>query len=328
MDMNNENREKSHSDPPWTEDEVALLKKHYRMYTAAEIQQHFLPGCSRSDIYGKAKSLKLQKWPLQRARAHWTEEDVAILCEIYPEEGLPGACQRLPQHTRNSVRTKVNYLELRLSTPVGKYWSKEDRQRLIENLHLPIGDLRELFPQYSPSSITQVRRRLRAKNAGVWCQEELAILKAQYGHLGISMLQRRFFPMRLQTNIRQQVDELKHPLPSPELNGWSEEECDILFQHYPTVGAGEIQQRYLPHRTRKGIKEKARQLGVLKYGIWTLEELQILKDVYPWGAARAVQAMLPHRSCNSIHGKVRKLGLSRRRWPSCPSRAVPGWKRC
>lgn len=52
--------------------------------------------------------------------------------------------------------------------------------------------------------------------------------------------------------------------------------------------------------------------GCRKYHIWTIDELEILREIYPGGGRNAVRRLLPHLSNTQIHGKVYALGLKRK----------------
>lgn len=93
---------------------------------------------------------------------------------------------------------------------------------------------------------------------------------------------------------------------------YTENEIEILKKYYPVGGYKEVQ-KYMPHRNKKSIQEKARTLGIKTNNIkiaYSLEEKEIIRMYYPIGGASLVQEKLPsYRHLDSIRRTASDLGI-------------------
>lgn len=93
---------------------------------------------------------------------------------------------------------------------------------------------------------------------------------------------------------------------------YSESEIEILKKYYPIGGYKEVI-KYLPHRTKKSIIEKARTLGVKtkNYKIaYSENEKDIIRKFYSIGGAKLVQEKLSsYRHIDSIRRIASDLGI-------------------
>ena len=94
---------------------------------------------------------------------------------------------------------------------------------------------------------------------------------------------------------------------------YSEHEIEIIKTHFPKGGYKEVQ-KFLPHRSRKAISEKARTLKVpsnKRRESFSDDEIKIIKKYYPIGGAKMVLEYLPNRSNeDSIRHIASKLKIS------------------
>jgi hypothetical protein len=92
---------------------------------------------------------------------------------------------------------------------------------------------------------------------------------------------------------------------------YSNEEIEIIRHYYP-IGGANLTINYLPHRTIKGISEKARTLHIKsnnKHITYKDGEIEIIKLHYPIGGADLVLKHLQNRSRESIFAIASKLKI-------------------
>ncbi|MGZ9868126.1 LAGLIDADG family homing endonuclease [Priestia endophytica] len=94
---------------------------------------------------------------------------------------------------------------------------------------------------------------------------------------------------------------------------YSKNEIEILKKYYPIGGYKEVQ-KFLPHRNKKSISEKARALGVKTQNqkiAYSNSEKELIKEYYPIGGAKLVQEKLgKHRHIDSIRRVASSLGVN------------------
>ncbi|MCM1150022.1 MAG: HNH endonuclease [Butyricicoccus sp.] len=94
---------------------------------------------------------------------------------------------------------------------------------------------------------------------------------------------------------------------------WTKEELEKLHEHYSKMPNKELQEKYLPNRTVKSIRQKASELGITlanRLG-WTEEELEKLQEYYGKISIEELQkTYLPDRTVEAIVGKASGLGIT------------------
>ncbi len=142
----------------WTETEKAILFRWYETSKTMDEILSMLPGRPRSSVFSTANKLGLFR-PL----SDWTEAELQILKDYYPEEG-PAVVKRLPGRQRRIANQKAAQLGLRMNSSTPRHaWSPEDWQYLEKNLHLSFFELQQLFPGRSLSSLKNACNRVRAQ---------------------------------------------------------------------------------------------------------------------------------------------------------------------
>jgi len=105
------------------------------------------------------------------------------------------------------------------------------------------------------------------------------------------------------------VGKLRRP---PRIE-WSEEELQLLHEHYPTLTVKTLQALYLPGRTAAAIKLQARReriRGAKSWSHWTPDEITMLHTHYLRMSRKEFQQRhLPHRTVPSIVKQALALGL-------------------
>lgn len=118
--------------------------------------------------------------------------------------------------------------------------------------------------------------------------------------------------LRTNPSIKRTMTRDKKTPPQP----WTIHEIKLVERHYRTLGPGELQRRYLPHRTLGGVYYMGEKLGLLKkhrMTPWSEEEIELLLRHYGKLSLRALQQRyFPHRTQSSIIGAAGNLGVRRR----------------
>ncbi|MHC5771349.1 MAG: RNA-binding protein [Nostoc sp.] len=100
-------------------------------------------------------------------------------------------------------------------------------------------------------------------------------------------------------------------------NRWNAEEEELLAKAViKCSNIDEIHQEYFPYRSRKSVKGKLGLLGLTLEPQWTVEEEEILHQLYSELSPKLIQSQfMPHRSLPAIHAKAQRLNLKQRhRW--------------
>lgn len=96
---------------------------------------------------------------------------------------------------------------------------------------------------------------------------------------------------------------------------WTNEELEILRQHYGKMPQKEIQRTYLPNRSVPTITQKAKALGLTrKYIPWSEEENKILINNWTMLPKNRLLGLLPGRNWTQCRNQVNKLKIAGQ-WP-------------
>lgn len=144
--------------PNWTEDEEAILRKHYVAGAGIDRLLTLLPGRQANAIFLKAERLGLT------SGRYWREEEIQILRDYYPQYGTAIAESRLGR-TETSVKIMARRLGIKYLGEEGKFriWSEEEWAILEKHAHLSIAEQMKLLPGRSQLSVEKARGRLRKK---------------------------------------------------------------------------------------------------------------------------------------------------------------------
>lgn len=97
--------------------------------------------------------------------------------------------------------------------------------------------------------------------------------------------------------------------PRRVLRPWTERECALLRNYYPTRAGRAALERLLPHRTKGAIHCKADELGVRGSARWTERELDLVRVHFRLVSLERLGRMLPGRTRDAILLRAQKLGL-------------------
>ena len=182
-------------------------------------------GFRKNQIFNMYKYLQDIGLRESKDRKDWEKYEIEILYKYYPTEGA-AVSKRLPNHPKDSIRSKANSLGLSFKDfKRGEdYTAEEDA----------------IIREYYPTEGTAVSKRLNNRTPdGV---------RSRAARLGVKVEE-----LKIQLSQRRDYSNIKF---------WSEEETEIIRLYYPTEGKKIIER--LPHRSLSSIVKKAAQLKVYK----------------------------------------------------------------
>lgn len=145
-----------------------------------------------------------------------------------------------------------------------------------------------------------------------WRPEENDLLREYYGGNGWAQEVSKLLPERTVAAIRLQAGKLGLT-EGRDRNEWTEEEMEILLQHYKNRGNMKTLLELLPRHTENSIRFKAERTGLSKLSFFTEEEKQMIIDHYDYGRGLDfLEKMLPAHSRHAIIVKAGSLGVSKR----------------
>jgi Zn-dependent peptidase ImmA (M78 family) len=112
---------------PWSDDEIALIKKLYAEKPTKELAKQL--GRSLPAVRYRAHMLGLKRKIQYEGR--WTPEDIALLKELYPECPLGEIAKRLGR-TVNAVANRAHQLGIKRKSYLDKLWTAEELQLLSQ----------------------------------------------------------------------------------------------------------------------------------------------------------------------------------------------------
>ncbi len=140
---------------PWSEEEKQILMTHYSEGRRIRWLMEQLPGRSRETIYWMAEKMKLV------SAYNWTKKECDILRQYYPSMGSR-TLTMLPGREPSSIRFKAKKMGIRFeATGYGTVWTPEEKQKLLENIHLPLTTLSGFFPKRTLKAVKRARENLR-----------------------------------------------------------------------------------------------------------------------------------------------------------------------
>lgn len=141
-----------------------------------------------------------------------------------------------------------------------------------------------------------------------WTKEQIQILKDKYSSETWDNLLELLFPFSKE-DIEKKACKLKIKRDC-YYGMYSQEDIDWLLINYSTSSNNDILKRF-PNRTLQAIRTKASELGVKIREFWSEEELEKLKELYPYEKDNYKLADIFNRSRDAIVLTAGKLGLKK-----------------
>ncbi|MCE8025315.1 hypothetical protein [Billgrantia aerodenitrificans] len=201
----------------WMLDELELLERHYRVLTAQELQERYLPNRSLKAIYKMAGRLKLKKLltsdPSPGLYRSWPKEELEILRQHYLSLSAPEIKRRyLPHRTVIAIRRMAKQAGLSKWKP--HVWTKGELRMLRELF--PKGGAAAVHAALPQRALGTIRAKARSldllyqdrRNPTRWSADEVQRLK-QLDHLSLEQLQKHF-PKRTRSSLNKMRFRLRH----------------------------------------------------------------------------------------------------------------------
>ncbi|MEB6337966.1 hypothetical protein [Serratia rhizosphaerae] len=141
-----------------------------------------------------------------------------------------------------------------------------------------------------------------------WTVSDLAFLEENYRTMPLADIARTLG--RTPGSVRLMAHKLACQDKGPAR--WTEEEDDIIRQHYAAGAGVAFIVMLLGGRTPSAIFARADTLGVTSGRYWREDELQILRDQYPI-IGTGVLGLLPGRTADAVRITAGRLGLRKSR---------------
>lgn len=146
---------RKHRKTLWSEEEIELLLRHYGELSLHDLQQRYFPHRTRSSIMGAAG-----RFGARSQVVDWSDEELRILQQVYPEGGAEAVRRHLPSRTANQIvyKASLHGIYRRIWR-----WTEEEIQQLMAHQHLQSEELAALFPQRTKKAVTTKLREIRQK---------------------------------------------------------------------------------------------------------------------------------------------------------------------
>ncbi|MGR2738373.1 hypothetical protein ACUY1T_07970 [Billgrantia sp. Q4P2] len=253
--------------PPWTEEELGLLRRHYDVLPGADLHRQYLPRRSVEIIQRKARRLGFDV-PRHVASQPWTERELSVLQRHYAALGAAQVHHaHLPHRTVKAIQHKARQLNLVYraagTSSVSRRWTDEELARFRQHYGtLPVPELqRRYFPERSAAALRRLATGLglsRADYSQPWSDEEIALLRHHYAQGGPPAAAKAL-PHRSSVSLRGKAKKLGLHCPVPVAGeGWTEEERQRLacLQHLPLPEL----LAHFPERSRRSIDSQRSRL--------------------------------------------------------------------
>ena len=161
-----------------------------------------------------------------------------------------------------------------------------------------------------------------------WTEEETAILKSAPPDMTPAEIHEKLLPGRsiaaiaMRRNILKKPKEKPIPRTDPMRNQprtpWTQEEIDLIRDHYRGSTVQDMQRLYLPNRSLHSIENMARILEESTTA-WTPAEIKILKRHYQDMKQEDLQKrFFPNRTVYQIAHVAKAIGLKKKKTPWSP----------
>ena len=315
----------------WTEEEVELLKELYPNQDNSEAMLCNKFNRNWEAIKGMAKRLELKRGNKGKTK-DWTDEDIVLLKGIYSDITLTNEqiCQQMDR-TWSSIANMAHRLQLNRENT--NYWSKKDNDYLkscYQDKSVSMEEIQKRLPNQSLQSIYT-----KAFEMGLdrqWKDEEVKLLKNIYS------LEETTDEILLSTFPGRTLDGMAYKAGGFNLKRyreynpvyWSIEDMEKLKSIYSDINILQEELIDIFGRSWDSIRKKAAIMGLERkgenkirtdystvgpnsYQIWSYEEIELLKELYP--SYKNTNEELCNqfgREWCAIKSKARKLGLPSR----------------
>ncbi len=166
--------------PPWSEEELALLRTHYA--EGIEYVISLLPGRSRKAIFRQASLAGLT------GRSSWSREDKSFLEKHYGNLPTKEIATRLGRSV-SAVRAAV--VKFDLGTGKNRPWSERELVLMQAHYSKGIDKVKALLPDRTREAIFAQAGKMGLTEARLWQPDEDSLLRAIYPESGARGVQEK-----------------------------------------------------------------------------------------------------------------------------------------
>lgn len=305
----------------WTSEEDNILRENYNKIKIEEIIP-LLHKKTRTAILSRASELDIKNTPYDE----WSDAEINILKQYYTKIGSDEIVARnlLPGRKALGIRDKANKLGLYRRTPV-KEWTKDEIQLLTKYYPTYSNDyiLENILPNRKLNQVNKKAKELGLKKLGnprngsiFWTDERIQLLYDEYPHMPTQEFYDKYFNgITSLSNVYGKVVELgiKKEWATPYAV-WTNEEIEMVKNDFSnwTVSLDELAERC--HKTRPQLEEYGYHTLGLKRSypkIFTPEEDEIIKELYPNNKSSDIIRHFPGRTVDQLDRYARRMGVKK-----------------
>lgn len=185
----------------------------------------------------------------------------------------------------------------------------ELRHNNLATLRLMTASKRAKFNYLSEEELQTVKI-YNDNNDLFWNETENNLLRQYYPKLGTACI--KYLPDRTKRAIKCQAQKLGilFEFENSEKKRFTKAEDKFLIENYNKFGVAKCAK--ILNRSKFAIKSRARKvLKIAKEAPdpWAIDEIEILKQLYPIYGAKGIQKYLPKRNALAIRKKAKRLGI-------------------
>lgn len=156
---------------PWTEEEIDLLRE------TKGVDEYMREALIRGYTYRTPGAIRFQrtKRRLIEGRKEWTEKEIDILCQVYPDGGVSAVVTALRlrgyERTEEAIRKRVTKLGIANQVRESRPWTEEEEDFLIN--YYPWVTARQVQLMLEDAGFTRTIRSIR------WKANQLGVVKGE-----------------------------------------------------------------------------------------------------------------------------------------------------
>lgn len=307
---------------PWTCEELEFLKNNYQNYSYKELQKRFFPYRTVMSIKRKCITNGWLKTTEDNwNNLGWTSDKVEILKKYYPIMSTKEIQKKyLPEFTQEQITCFANSA-LNLKRNNRSRWTKEEDEIMKKYYSsMTNQELKEnFFPNRTIASICNRAKKLGLKTSKElvvgWTEENLKILTKYFSNMSDEEISEKYLSQFTPQQIYIKGNSLGLKKNREEYQHWTDEETQILKDHFYDCTIEELREKYFCHRSRGSINKKANSLGLFKdvrhdRG-WTDEYVDIIKNYYADSFIDDLQKKIPTKTKKQIDEFANILGVKK-----------------
>lgn len=271
-----------------------FVANHENLKTYMDIQESTV-GWIQSGITNPKRQIVIEDYALEEidvveklkklTSTKWTKEEDEILLENYDEgKGLEKVANLLPWKTRKAIKSRAIFLGVTKQRFIYPESFQKDL-KLYYNEKGGIDILLEKYPFLKYSTLVNVANRMgykKKEGGSKWTKEEDSILFENQEADFEKLMQ--LLPNRSKASITGrrhilEIGNLRHK--------WTEAENEIIKANVELTST-ELQQKFFPEFSLSVINTQRKVLNCQREITWSLEKINLFKELYSEGGYKAV----------------------------------------